>query len=403
MKDFSNLLAEVNNRAKASVIRELLKFTNKPGLISFAGGMPDPSAFPVKDITHFMSEAVEKNAHVALQYGQTEGEPGFVAELIKLLKSDENIEVSGEQILVTSASQQALDVVTKAFINPGDIILVGMPTYLGALQTFQSYGARMVGVESDNDGMIPESVEKELETLKKAGKRCKFIYVVPDFQNPTGTTIPVERRVKILELAKKHGALILEDSPYRKIRFEGEHQTTFYALDKGEGNVMTMFTFSKTFVPGFRLGYIVAHKDLIRKFCILKQSMDLCSSPVCQAVTMEYLKAGKLDAHVRKIVEIYGKKRDAMLKALRTYMPAGVSWTEPKGGLFLWVMLPEYINCTEMFPSALEQKVAYVIGSAFYHDGSVNNCMRLNFSYATFEQIDEGIKRLAAAIKKNIR
>ena len=403
MKDFNYLLAEVNNRAKASVIRELLKFTNKPGLISFAGGMPDPSAFPVKDITHFMSEAVEKNSRVALQYGQTEGEPAFTAELIKLLKADEDIEVSPEQILVTSASQQALDVVTKAFIDPGDIILVGNPTYLGALQTFQSYGAHMTGVESDNDGMLHESVEKELETLKKAGRQCKFIYVVPDFQNPTGTTIPVERRVKILELAKKYGALILEDSPYRKIRFEGEHQTTFYALDKGEGNVMTMFTFSKTFVPGFRLGYIVAHKDLIRKFCILKQSMDLCSSPVCQAVTMEYLKAGKQEAHVKKIVEISGKKRDAMLNALKKYMPAGVSWTEPKGGLFLWVMLPEYIDTAAMFPCALEQNVAYVIGSAFYHDGIVKNCMRLNFSYATFEQIEEGIKRLAAAIKENIR
>jgi 2-aminoadipate transaminase len=270
---------------------------------------------------------------------------------------------------------------------------------LGALQAFNSYGAEIIGVESDENGMTPQSLEEQLETLKKAGKSCKFIYLVPDFMNPTGVTIPVQRRVKMLELAKKHNILILEDSPYRHIRFEGEHQTTFYALDKGEGNVITMFTFSKTFVPGFRLGYIIGHKDLIRKFCILKQSMDLCSSPVCQSVTMEYLKAGKLQSHIKKIVDIYGKKRDAMIKALETYMPEGVTWTHPQGGLFLWVVVPQYINCTQMFPSALEQNVAYVIGSAFFYDDSGHNTMRLNFSYSTLEQIDEGIKRLAAAIK----
>jgi 2-aminoadipate transaminase len=403
MNNFSKLLAEVNDRAKASVIRELLKFTNKPGLISFAGGMPDPSAFPVEDISHFMSITVKNNPHIALQYGQTEGEPAFVKELIKLIKEDEGFEVSPEQLIVTSASQQALDLVSKTFIDTGDIILVGKPTYLGALQSFQSYGADMIGVESDGDGMLPESVEAELEKLKKAGRICKFIYVVPDFQNPTGATIPVARRLKMLELAKKYNALILEDSPYRKIRFKGEHQTTFYALDKGQGNVITMFTFSKTFVPGFRLGYVIGHRDLIRRFCILKQSMDLCSSPVCQSVTMEYLKAGKLHAHVKKIVDVFSKKLEAMIKALETYMPKGVTWTHPAGGLFLWVMLPQYINATEMLPSALEQNVAYVIGSAFYHDESVQNCMRLNFSYATFEQIDEGITRLAAAIKAHIK
>jgi len=403
MKDFSHLLARVNERSKASVIRELLKLTNIPGLISFAGGMPDPTAFPVEDIKHFMSTALDKNPGAALQYGQTEGYGDLIKELIKLIKEDENIDVAPEQVLVTSASQQALDIISKAFIDEGDIILVGNPTYLGALQAFRSYGANMIGVESDDDGILPSSLEAELAKIKKADKVCKMIYVVPDFQNPTGTTIPAARRVEILEIAKKYNTIILEDSPYRKIRFKGKHQTTFYALDKGEGNVITMFTFSKTFVPGFRLGYIVGHKDMIRKFCILKQSMDLCTSPVCQAVTAEYLKAGKIHAHVDKIIDIYGKKLEAMIKALEKYMPKGVTWTHPEGGLFLWVVLPEYINATEMFPSAIDEKVAYVVGSAFYHDDSVHNCMRLNFSYATFAQIDEGIKRLSEAIKKNIR
>ncbi len=399
MKDYSKLLASVNNRAQASVIRELLKFTNKPGLISFAGGMPDPTAFPAEEIAQLTAQTMRKEAFVALQYGQTEGDPDFKKELIKLLKEDENIDVDMEELLVTSASQQALDLVGKAFIDVGDPILVGKPTYLGALQTFQSYGADMIGVESDNDGITAASVKEKLEELKAAGKVCKFIYIVPDFQNPTGTTIPEARRVEILDLAKQYGTIILEDSPYRKIRFEGEHQKTFYQLDNGQGNVLTMFTFSKTFVPGFRLGYIIGPKEILRKLTVLKQSMDLCSSPVCQCVTKEFLRTGHLGAHIKKIVDIYSKKRDAMIKALTKNMPAGVSWTHPNGGLFLWVVLPKEIDAVDMFKTAVEQGVAYVIGTAFYPDGSGKNTMRLNFSYATFEQIEEGIKRLADAIR----
>ncbi|MDR1684174.1 MAG: PLP-dependent aminotransferase family protein, partial [Elusimicrobiota bacterium] len=194
-----------------------------------------------------------------------------------------------------------------------------------------------------------------------------------------------------------------EDSPYRQIRFKGKHQTTFYKLDKGRGNVITMFTFSKTFVPGFRLGYIIGSKDLIRKFVILKQSMDLCTSPLLQRVTYEFLKSNKLAPHIKKIVKIYGKKRDCMVKALKKYMPKGVTWTEPEGGLFLWVAAPGHINCTKMFPTAIENNVAYVIGSAFHHDGAGDNTMRLNFSFATPKEIEEGIKRLAQAIKDELK
>ncbi|MDR0953221.1 MAG: PLP-dependent aminotransferase family protein [Elusimicrobiota bacterium] len=399
MNDFSNLLASVTKRAKASVIRELLKYGSKPGLISFAGGMPDPTEFPCKDIAELTNKVLTTRPNVALQYGETEGQADFKQEIIKLIKEEENIDVAPDQLLITSASQQSLDFVSKAFIDVGDCIIVGKPTYLGALQAFVSYGADMIGVESDDYGITVESLAQQLENLKKQGKVCKFIYVVPDFQNPTGTTIPTERRKQILELAKQYGTLILEDSPYRKIRFEGKDETTFYALDKGEGNVITMFTFSKTFVPGFRLGYIIAHKDLIRKFVVLKQSMDLCTSPICQSVTSEFLKAGKLAPHVAKIVKVYSQKRDAMIKALETYMPSGVTWTHPQGGLFLWVVLPENIDAEKMLPTALEHSVAYVIGSAFYPDNSGHNTMRLNFSYASFKDIDEGIKRLAETIK----
>lgn len=400
MKDFSHLLAKVNGRATASVIRELLKMTSVPGMISFAGGMPAPDLFPAEEIGEIVKDVIVKEPNIALQYGCTEGEAGFKAELIKLLKADEDIDVTPEELIVTSASQQALDIVSKAFVDPGDAIIVGKPTYLGALQAFETYGADMIGVESDDFGITAESLEEKLESLKKEGRVCKFIYIVPDFQNPTGTTIPTERRVKILELAKKYGTVILEDSPYRKIRFKGEHQKTFYALDKGEGNVITMFTFSKTFVPGFRLGYIIADKDIIRKFAILKQAMDLCSSPVCQAITAEYLRQGRLENHVKKLVKVYSEKREAMLKALEKYMPQGVTWTKPEGGLFLWVVLPENIDAEKMFITAVKNNVAYVIGSAFYPDKSGKNTLRLNFSYASFEQIEEGIKRLGKAIKE---
>lgn len=398
MKDFSHLLSEVNKRVTASAIRELLKVIGMPGMISFAGGLPTPEMFPAEELGEIAKQVIASNPNKALQYGCTEGAASFKEELINLLKKDENIEVSQDEMLVVSASQQGLDIVSKAFVDPGDAVIVAKPTYLGALQAFETYGADMVGVESDDCGIIAESLEEKLEDLKKAGRQCKFIYIVPDFQNPTGTTIPEERRVKILELAKKYGTIILEDSPYRKVRFKGEHQKTFYALDKGEGNVITMFTFSKTLAPGLRLGYIIGDKELIRKFVILKQALDLCTSPACQAIAEEYLKRGNIEKHIAEMAKLYGKKRDVMIAALRKYMPKGVSWTEPEGGLFLWVVMPENIDSEKMLETAIKNNVAYVMGSAFYPDGSGKNTMRLNFSYSSFEEIDEGIKRLAKAI-----
>lgn len=398
MKDFSHLLSEVNKRVTASAIRELLKIIGMPGMISFAGGLPTPEMFPAEELGEIAKQVIASNPNKALQYGCTEGAASFKEELINLLKKDENIEVSQDEMLVVSASQQGLDIVSKAFVDPGDAVIVAKPTYLGALQAFETYGADMVGVESDDFGIIAESLEEKLEDLKKAGRQCKFIYIVPDFQNPTGTTIPEERRVKILELAKKYGTIILEDSPYRKVRFKGEHQKTFYALDKGEGNVITMFTFSKTLAPGLRLGYIIGDKELIRKFVILKQALDLCTSPACQAIAEEYLKRGNIEKHIAEMAKLYGKKRDVMIAALRKYMPQGVSWTEPEGGLFLWVVMPENIDSEKMLETAIKNNVAYVMGSAFYPDGSGKNTMRLNFSYSSFEEIDEGIKRLAKAI-----
>ncbi len=400
--DYNKLFSKVVSRSKASAIRELLKVISRPEIISFAGGLPAPELFPSKEVAEIMQDVMTGSSQEALQYGTTEGQDKLKKELIKLLKETENITVTPEQVLVVSAAQQALDMTARVFINPGDAIITAAPTYLGALQAFQITGADMRGAESDGYGVLPEDLEAKLEELKKEGKQCKFIYLVPDFQNPTGTTIPEQRRLEILEIAKKYGTFILEDSPYRQVRFEGTAPRTFFELDKGQGNVITMFTFSKVFVPGFRLGYIIGPEEIIRKYVILKQAMDLCTSPILQLATAEYLRRGHLVTHLKDIIECYREKRDLMLRTLAEYMPKNISWTRPDGGLFLWLTLPKHMNATDLLPKAIENKVAYVAGVDFYPGADVYNDMRLNFSYSSKEQIVEGLKRLAQTIKDNL-
>lgn len=399
--DYNTLFSKAVSRSKASAIRELLKVISRPEIISFAGGLPDPELFPQEEIKNIFDTILEKNAKEALQYGATEGQDCLKTELIRMLKETEHISVTSDQILIVSASQQALDMSARMFINPGDSIITARPTYLGALQAFQVAGADILGVKSDEQGILVEDLEATLDLLKQQGKQCKFIYLVPDFQNPTGTTIPEERRTQILELAKKHHTFILEDSPYRQVRFEGQAPKTFYELDEGKGNVLTLFTFSKIFVPGFRLGFIIGPKDVIRKFVILKQAMDLCTSPTLQLATAEFLKRGILQAHIQKMITVYRQKRDLMLKTLTNTMPGGISWTHPEGGLFLWLTLPDHLDATKLLTKAIENKVAYVAGVDFYPDGNVFNDLRLNFSYSTHEQIVEGLKRLAQTIREN--
>ncbi len=400
--DYNRLFSKVVNRSKASAIRELLKIIANPEIISFAGGLPAPGIFPTKEIKDIFDTILTKSPKEALQYGSTEGQNSFKQELVRLMKETENIAVTPDQILVVSASQQALDMSARIFINPGDSIITTSPTYLGALQAFQVAGADIVGVASDENGALVEDLQAKLSLLEKQGKPCKFIYLVPDFQNPSGTTIPEDRRIKILELAKKYNTFILEDSPYRQVRFEGKAPRTFYELDGGQGNVMTMFTFSKIFVPGFRLGFLIGPADVIRKFVILKQAMDLCTSPILQLATGEFLRRGLLKAHLQNMVTMYRQKRDLMLKTLSECMPKGVTWTRPEGGLFLWVTLPKGMDATKLLPKAIENKVAYVAGVDFYPDGNVFNDFRLNFSYSSPEQIVEGLKRLAQTIKDNM-
>ncbi len=401
MIDLIKNLATVNRRTKASVIRELLKLTNKPEIISFAGGLPDPQTFPIDTINQITVDLMKNNSRVALQYGPTEGLPELKNEIIRMLREEEALLVGPENILITTASQQALDLVGKTFIDPTDPVLVELPTYIGGLQVFNSYGAKLLGIKADDEGICTEDFERTLKQLRQEEEHYKFAYLVPDFQNPSGVTLSQKRREELISLSNEYDIIIVEDSPYRQIRFEGKAPEMLYKMDM-TGNVISLFTFSKTLAPGLRLGFIVGHEAVIRKMTILKQTLDLCSSSLNQMVAAEFLRGGHMKAHLQKTVKIYKKKRDAMLEALKNHMPEGVTWTRPEGGLFLWVKLPEHMNADEMFYEAVQENVAYVIGSAFHCDGHGKNTMRLNFSYPTPDEIEEGIKRLAKVIKKNM-
>ncbi|MCX5786733.1 MAG: PLP-dependent aminotransferase family protein [Elusimicrobia bacterium] len=403
MIDITKNLATAPRRTKASVIRELLKLTNKPGVISFAGGLPDPEHFPYDFVAESVKEIMAKKGRVALQYGPTDGLPELKEEFIKFLKKYEGITAKPENLIVTTASQQALDLVGRLFIDASDPVLVEMPSYMGGLQVFKSYGADFVGVKLEDDGVSTEVLEEKLNWLKNQDEHYKFVYLVPDFQNPSGVTLSGEKRKKIIELSEKYNVAVIEDSPYRQIRFEGKAPDMLYRLDQNSrktDNIISLFTFSKTFAPGLRLGVILAHPQIVKKMEILKQSLDLCTSSLNQLIAADFLRTGYFEKHIEVIKKTYKLKKDTMVGALEKYMPDGVTWTKPEGGLFLWVRLPEAMSADDMFKEAIKENVAYVIGSAFHCDGSGKNTMRLNFSYPTVNEIEEGIKRLANTVKK---
>jgi 2-aminoadipate transaminase len=393
---------------KSSAIRELLKITQRPEVISFAGGLPAPDVFPVARFQEACRKVLEVNGHQALQYGASEGyEP--LREMVARHIARYGIKANTENVLITSGSQQALDLIGKLLINPGDRILVEAPTYLGALQAFNVYGAEYVSVPSDDDGLQTEHLEAPLRTGPK------FMYVLPNFQNPGGTTLSEGRRHQLVLLADKYGIPIIEDDPYGQLRYEGEHLPPLVVLDRQNlrrdngysiGNVIYLSTFSKTLAPGLRLGWIVAPADVIAKLVQLKQGSDLHTSTFGQIVAYEVAKDNFLDEHVKLIRKVYRERRDVMLETLKKYFPSEVTWTHPHGGLFLWVTLPEGMDCNKLFEAALKENVAFVPGDCFYAANFVKEgCrhFRLNFSYGQPEQIREGIRRLSVAIKQQMR
>ena len=389
---------------KSSIIRELLKLTQKPEMISFAGGLPSPEVFPVEAFKEAAYRALEESPEKALQYGTTEGYAPL-RELIAARSARYGLKVSAANISITSGSQQALDLLGRLFINRGDRIIVENPTYLGAIQAWNAYGAEYIPVPMDEDGMITSELEKGLR------KGAKFIYVLPNFQNPSGVTLSLQRRKELVELADRYGVPIVEDDPYGQIRFEGEHlppvtvvDSQFRGDDGGnyDGNVIYLSTFSKLLAPGIRIAWAIGAETVIRKLVQAKQGADLHTSSFNQIAVHEVSKNDFLDEHVKLIRATYKERRDAMLEAMDELFPAEVTWTRPQGGMFLFVHLPEGMDATELFEKAIERNVAYVPGAAFHAAGGGENTLRMNFSYSTPDTIREGIARLATLLKEEI-
>ncbi|MFC2079659.1 PLP-dependent aminotransferase family protein [Candidatus Bipolaricaulota bacterium] len=389
--------------AKRSAIRELLKLTEQPDIISFGGGLPAPESFPHKELAAIAHDELMNNYANVLQYGTTEGSRTLRDAFIKWL-CPQGIDVTREQLLVTTASQQGLDLLCKAFFDPGDVMFCGLPTYLGAVQAFGLFQIDTVGVALEDDGMSMDDLEKKIAEAKAEGKRLKGIYVIPDFQNPSGITLSLEKRKTILEIAKREDLLIFEDNPYGHLRFAGEEIPSIYSMDT-DGRVIMLVTFSKVLCAGLRLAVMMASQpDLMDALVRTKQATDLCTSKLTQHLAARYMLDYGLDPHLEEIRPIYREKRNAMIDALEKYMPKdeGIRWTRPDGGLFVWAWLPDGIDTEEMLKRAIENKVAYVPGAATFVDGTGHNTMRLSFSSSTPEQIGEGIRRLAEVVRAEI-
>jgi 2-aminoadipate transaminase len=381
---------------KVSEIRELLKLTENPEIISFGGGMPSPKAFPINFIQKSVRKILKDKGPQALQYGPTEGITPLRQAIIDRMARKRSIKCNLNQIMVTTGSQQALDLSSKLLINPGDYIIVECPTYTGALTAFNVYQDKYIPVHMDEDGMKTQELEDTLKANKD--KNIKFIYTIPAFQNPSGVTMSNERRKHLLEISQKYDIPILEDEAYSELVYEGDVPLPIKSMDKNDSVIYT-HTFSKFLSPGFRLGWVVGSEEFIGKMAIEKQGADLCTNMLVQFIAEDYLKSDLIEKQIAKTRKMYRKKRDIMIDALEEHFPSGSEWSCPKGGMFIWVALPNGIDTKEMFKDALKEKVAYVYGSAFCVDNCGNNCMRLNFSNADDDRIEEGIKRLSKVIR----
>ncbi len=382
MMDYGALFSEDVPSFMRSPVREIFKRVDLGAIYSFAGGYPDAATFPLSEIGRLAALVPEKYGPKAVQYGATQGVP----ELRRAISERYGVEI--DNIQITTSSQQGIDVCTRILVDPGDVVLTSDPTYLGALQSFRSYRAKVVTLKSfrEEDCGVDEAL------LRMA----KFYYVIPDFQNPSGVTMTLEERRSLVELSEKYGFLIVEDSPYRELRYSGEPVPTIYSL--APERTLHLGSFSKIFAPGFRLGWIFAPEEVLEQIYICKQSLDLCPPIFDQYIAAEFMGGGALDKNLAKSISLYREKRDLMLSLLERYMPEGVSWTHPEGGLFLFLTLPEGIDTVALYDRALAAGVAYVAGSFFYSDGSHRNTMRLNFSFLDRSRMEEGVRLLAGVV-----
>jgi 2-aminoadipate transaminase len=396
---YASLFAARTQVMKSSAMRDLMALTEREDVISLAGGLPDTSTFPPDSYASLMKTVAAESCARALQYGPTEG-LSAVKRCIAQVMAAEEMSVDPDEVLVTTGGQQVIDLVCKTLLDPGDVVVTEAPTYPGAVPTFCAYQADVVQVTMDRDGMRTDELEETLDTLERDGRRPKFIYTVPNFHNPAGVTLSLERRRDLVRLASERELLILEDNPYGLLRYEGERLPTLRSLD--DEFVIYASTFSKILSPGVRLGWTVAPGPVLAKMNIGKQASDLCSSSISQYFVSAYFDSGPWEDYVRSLIEIYRRRRDVMLDSLAEYFPREAEWTHPLGGLFIWATLPDYIDTTDLLARALQEHVAFVPGRAAYVDGRGGSSMRLNFSGVGADEIREGVRRIGEVVREQV-
>lgn len=382
---------------KASEIREILKVTEQEDVISFAGGLPAPELFPIKEINEINQIVLKEAGTKALQYTTTEGYAPLREWISKRMNERLGTSFDKDNILITHGSQQGLDLSGKVFLDEGDIVLCESPTYLAAISAFKAYGCSFIEIPTDAYGMNMNVLE---DVLRKT-KNIKLIYVIPTFQNPTGKTWSLERRIRLAELSAKYGVAVIEDNPYGELRFEGESLPSVKAFDK-VGNILCTGSFSKIFCPGFRIGWIAGDKEIIRKYVLVKQGTDLQCNTIAQMTIAEYLKRYDIDKHIKKIVEVYRKRRDIAVRSIECYFPKNIKFTHPEGGLFTWIELPEGVSARNILEKCLEKKIAFVPGGSFFPNENKENTFRINYSNMPEDRIEKGLQILGEVIKEYI-
>jgi 2-aminoadipate transaminase len=401
LERYAGLFAHRTQVMRSSAMRDLMAITERPEIISLAGGLPDTSTFP-PELYRDLQAGIAGGGHVprALQYGPTEG-TAAAKECASAVMLAEGARVDVDDLLITTGGQQVIDLVCKTLIDPGDVIVAEAPTYPGAVPTFNAYEADVIQIEMDRDGMRVDELEETLDRLEAARRRPKFIYTIPNFQNPAGVTLSLGRRERLVQLARERELLVLEDNPYGLLRYEGDPLPTLYALDGGEF-VVYLGTFSKILSPGIRLGWAAAPRPVLEKMNLGKQGADLCSSSLTQHFVAAFFATGRWEGYVRSLAEVYRRRRDVMLDALAEHLPREATWTHPEGGLFIWVTLPDYIDTTDLLARALEENVAFVPGRAAYLDGRGRSSLRVNFSGVGDDDIREGVRRIGKVVKEQV-
>jgi 2-aminoadipate transaminase len=400
LERYAGLFAERTTVMRSSAMRDLMAVTARPQVISLAGGLPDTSTFPPQSFAAQMTRIAQESAAEALQYGPTEGFEETKDCILQVMGA-EGMLPDPDDVIVTTGGQQAIDLVCKTLVDPGDVVICEAPTYPGAVPVFCSYQADVVQIECDEEGMRIGELEALLQRLGSEGRKPKFVYSVPSFQNPAGVTLSLERRRRLVELARLHEILVVEDNPYGLLRYSGEPLPPLYQLDGGDF-VIYIGTFSKILSPGIRLGWAVAPPPVMEKIVLGKQASDLCTSTLTQYFVREFFAEGRWQHYIDELIELYRGRRDTMIEALREHFPAEATWTEPEGGLFLWATLPEYIDTSDLLAKALRDDVAFVPGQAAFVDGRGRNSMRLNFSGVGDEEIREGIRRIGKVIAEQV-